>query len=586
MHRKKRWKLNAKIVVMILLVALAVSLMTGLVLYRYFSQSMVDRIKRDNQVKFDQAAGRLDEIYEEALRYGQQISIDPAVQALLSTEHYPSVVEELKAKKAVSDSLIRLGMLSQSIDSFALVQDGQVAAWTEVPFWDEQSRALCQNWYGALESAERSGAGVSAPYSFSFVYRNGEQKMDLISIRLPLYSMGAADERAGELIINISVGTLNAIVWESGEGFDGLAYFCGQQPLVLAEEGSAGAEELLPQADRGGAGGFPLYFQKDTALGGTLVGRVQYPSPLGASWASMAGPLLILLFAGILIVALLIPMMLHLTRPVTVLAGAMKRVGAGDMSTRVDIRTNDEFETLGQELNQMVRRLDGYIGATLQNEKDKHELEYEVLVAQINPHFIYNTLNTVIYLAKKEKSGDVVRITRALIDLLQDGIRLSDNKNFSTVEEELWIIHNYVCIQNYRYQGKFELVVDCPEELKKRQIPTSVIQPLVENALFHGIVPLDRSGTIRLEIRLQARGGEDWLHICVADDGVGIPEEKIQAILQGRLELTEASRNHVGVQNIVKRLSLLYGERYELNILSQEGKGTRVEAAFPEKGKV
>ncbi len=586
MRRKKRWKLNAKIVVMILLIALAVSLVTGLALYRYFSQSMVERIKKDNQVKFDQVAGRFDEIYEEALRYGQQISIDPSVQALLSTERYPSVMEGLKAKKEISDYLIRLGMLSQSIDSFALVRQGEVVVWTTVPFWDDQSRALCQDWYSALNSAQKKGAEVSAPYSFSFVYRNGEQKMELVSVRLPLYSMGTADERAGELIINIGVSTLENLVREGGEGFDGLGYFCGRQALALGGDSPAAAEKLAPQAGGNRTEGFPLCFQTDTALGGTLVGAVQYPNPFGASWSGMAGPLLILLFAGLLIVGLLIPMMLHLTRPVTVLAGAMKQVGEGDMSTHVDIRTNDEFETLGHELNQMVRRLDGFISATLQNEKDKHELEYEVLVAQINPHFIYNTLNTVIYLAKKEKSGDVVRITRALIDLLQDGIRLADNKNFSTVEEELWIIHNYVCIQNYRYQDKFELVVDCPKELQKRQIPSSVIQPLVENALFHGIVPLDRPGTIRLEIRRQTRAGQDWLHICVADDGVGIPEEKIRAILEGRLELTEASRNHVGVQNILKRLSLLYGERYELNIRPQEGGGTRVEAAFPETGKI
>lgn len=588
LHRKKRWKLNAKIVLVILLIALAVSLVTGVMLYQYFSQSMVERIKKDNQAKFDQIVTEIDEIYNEALRYGQQISVDPTVQSFLSTRQYPSVLEELKEKKEIANYLIRLGMLSQFIDSFALVRQDEVMAWTTVPFWDDSSRALCQSWYDAATEALAENT-VSAPYSFSFTFRQGMQTLKLISLRLPLYSMNEADTRAGDLIINVNVGTLNAILQKGGEGFDGLAYFFSEDAFMAAEGGAIQAEELRAGAHakngRAGADKFPLYFESATALGGTLASALYYPSPFHTSWAGMAGPLLILLFAGLLIVALLIPVMLHLTRPVTVLASAMQQVGAGDMRTHVDIRTNDEFETLGHELNQMVRRLDGFIGATLQNEKDKHELEYEVLMAQINPHFIYNTLNTVIYLAKKQKSEDVICITRALIDLLQDGIKLSDNKNFSTVEEELWIIHNYVCIQNYRYLGRFELTVDCPQELKTQLIPSSVIQPLVENALFHGIVPLGRPGRITLAISREEGGEAGRIHISVSDNGVGIPQEKLRAILAGELQLTETSRNHVGVQNIIKRLSLLYGEQYELTIRSCEGEGTRVAVSFPEEWK-
>lgn len=560
-------------------------------LYQYFSKIMAERTRRDHQARFDQIVAELDGVYEEATRYAQQISIDSSVQALLSRVDYPSVTEELNAKRNVNNYLAGMQMLAQTIDSLALVKDGEVVTWTDVPFYDDQSRALCQDWYSEFQNA-LGGAGdgtqaVSCPYSFSFASHKGEQQMNLISVQVPLYSMTAAGRRGGSLIVNINVDTLEQILRKGEESFESLAYFSGGQELVLPQGGGQASREALRDVAQMGVGeqgeGFSAYFCKKTALGGTLVGMMDAPGLLEGAWPTVRSMLPVLFMAGTLVALLLIPVMLYLTRPVRVLADAMQQVGNGRMDTHVEIHTNDEFEVLGHELNRMVRQLNSFLQATLKNEKDKHELEYEVLVAQINPHFIYNTLNTVIYLAKKGKSQDVVCITKALIDLLQDGIKLSDNKNFSTVEEELWIIGNYICIQNYRYQDKFQLIVQCPEELKKRQVPSSVIQPLVENALFHGIVPLDRPGKIYLELARETREGAEWLRIRVADDGVGVPQEKLRAIMEGELKPTEVSRNHVGVQNIIKRLSLLYGERYEMTMRSEEGQGTQVEIVFPEQ---
>ena len=560
-------------------------------LYQYFSKIMAERTRRDHQARFDQIVAELDGVYEEATRYAQQISIDSSVQALLSRVDYPSVTEELNAKRNVNNYLAGMQMLAQTIDSLALVKDGEVVTWTDVPFYDDQSRALCQDWYSEFQNA-LGGAGdgtqaVSCPYSFSFASHKGEQQMNLISVQVPLYSMTAAGRRGGSLIVNINVDTLEQILRKGEESFESLAYFSGGQELVLPQGGGQASREALRDVAQMGVGeqgeGFSAYFCKKTALGGTLVGMMDAPGLLEGAWPTVRSMLPVLFMAGTLVALLLIPVMLYLTRPVRVLADAMQQVGTGRMDTHVEIHTNDEFEVLGHELNRMVRQLNSFLQATLKNEKDKHELEYEVLVAQINPHFIYNTLNTVIYLAKKGKSQDVVCITKALIDLLQDGIKLSDNKNFSTVEEELWIIGNYICIQNYRYQDKFQLIVQCPEELKKRQVPSSVIQPLVENALFHGIVPLDRPGKIYLELARETREGAEWLRIRVADDGVGVPQEKLRAIMEGELKPTEVSRNHVGVQNIIKRLSLLYGERYEMTMRSEEGQGTQVEIVFPEQ---
>ena len=585
---RKTKTLNGKIISIVFATTIIVSAVIGMILYRYFSTALTERVQRDNQIRFEQVLDELDELCYEAVRFAQQISIDSTVQSFLSQDDYASVVEEMSQRREISNYLTRIKTLSTSIDSIALVRGEQVEVWTSVPFWDDSSRALCQDWYAQFRQAvgnQDSGRQqISEHYRFSFASQKGMQQMHYISLQVPLYSMEQADLCIGSLVVNISVDAVQKILDKNSAGFDGLGYLCCDTELFAAAGSTMSEDELRQTAQQGeDRKDFPICFSAQTALGGTLVSAMEYPSSMQTPWSSVRSMLPILLAAGILILVLLIPIMLHLTRPVAVLADAMKRVGAGDMRAQVQIRTNDEFEVLGNELNRMVQKLDNYIQATLQNEKDKHDLEYEVLVAQINPHFIYNTLNTVIYLAKKERHQDVVRITRALIDLLQDGIKLSDNKNFSTVEEELWIIENYVCIQNYRYQDKFELIVECPEQLKGVRVPSSVIQPLVENALFHGIVPLERRGRIWLRLCREERNGSPWIHISVADDGVGIEQEKINDIMEGRLQVTEVSRNHVGVQNIRKRLALLYADEYEFRMSSCPSQGTQAEVLFPEE---
>lgn len=588
-YRKKFRRLSVKIVIIILGITLVVSNVSGFILYRYFSNVMRNQMIKDNQVTVDQLSSEINGIYDEAQKFSQQILINKSVQKYFSEDSPDSVVEIYKQKREILDYVNQMIMLSEHISSIALIKDEEEMIWTDIPFWDEFSMELCQEWYQQMCNAEEkvvlSGGvdqnRVSSPYTFSYVRTKGEHEQHMISIRIPSYSADRVSRRWGSVIINIEIETIDTILQKYSENFDALGYFCEDEKLVYIGEDTLDETIFYKPLTEGKKEKFPLRFEHKTKLGGSMIAVLNYPGLFDSQRMDVRILLLVLLCGVFLIAAILIPLMLQLTHPVSLLTKAMEQVGAGDLDTQVEIHTRDEFETLGKDFNQMVVRLKASIQASFQHEKDKHDLEYEVLVAQINPHFIYNTLNTIIYLAKKEQGTDVVKITKALIDLLQDGIKLSDNKNYSSVEEELWIIDNYICIQNYRYRDMFELVVDCPEELKKEQVPTSVIQPLVENALFHGIVPLGQKGRIWLEICRTELEKSEYIKISVSDEGVGVSEEKIQAIMDGSIKLTDVSRNHIGVQNIIKRLSLLYGEQYRLSMKAREGGGTQVEVLFP-----
>lgn len=591
-HCRRYQRLSVKIVMIILGITIVVSNVSGIGLYRYFSNVMREQMRKDNQVTVNQLSAEIDDIYEEAQKFSQQILINKSVQKYFSEDVPDSVVEVFKQKNEILDYVNQMIMLSAHISSIALIKDEKEMIWTDVPFWDDISMELCREWYGEMNHAEkdadvtgeRNQIIVGRPYTFTYTRTKGERQRNLVSIRIPGYSSEKVSERWGSVIINIESETIDNIIQKHSENFDALGYFCeGQEMFYIPDDTLDKKIFEMPEDAEQNAGEkqFPLKFRQETKLGGTLIAVLNYPGLFDSQRMDVQILLLVLLGGVFLIAAILIPLMLRLTRPVSLLTDAMKQVGAGNLETQVEIHTRDEFETLGKDFNQMVVRLNTSVQASLQHEKDKHELEYEVLVAQINPHFIYNTLNTIIYLAKKEQGDDVVKITRALIDLLQDGIKLSDNKNYSFVEEELWIIENYMCIQNYRYKNMFELIVDCPEELKKEQVPTSVIQPLVENALFHGIVPLGQKGRIWLSLRKEVLQDSEDIRICISDEGVGIPEEKVQSIINGSMQLKDASRNHIGVQNIIKRLTLLYGEHYRLTMKARDGGGTEVEIILP-----
>lgn len=592
-HRRKYQRLSVKIVMIILGITLVVSNVSGIVLYRYFSNVMREQMRKDNQVTVNQLSAEIDDIYEEAVKFSQQILINKSVQKYFSEDAPDSVVEVFKQKNEVLDYINQMIMLSTHISSIALIKDEKEMIWTDIPFWDAISMDLCREWYAQMSragEAEVSGGKnqntVSRPYSFSYTRTKGESQRNLVSIRIPGYSSERVSERWGSVIINIESDTIDKIIQKHSENFDALGYFCDDSEMVYIPDATLD-EKIFDMPDGGESNDsekqFPLKFRQETKLGGTIIAVLNYPGLFDSQRMDVQILLLVLLGGVFLIAAVLIPLMLRLTRPVSLLTDAMKQVGTGNLDTQVDIHTRDEFETLGKDFNQMVVRLNTSVQASLQHEKDKHDLEYEVLVAQINPHFIYNTLNTIIYLAKKERGSDVIKITKALIDLLQDGIKLSDNKNYSSVEEELWIIDNYICIQNYRYKNMFDLIVDCPEDLKKEQVPTSVIQPLVENALFHGIVPLGQKGRIWLSLRRIVLQDTETIRICISDEGVGIPDEKVQAIMNGTMQLKDVSRNHIGVQNIIKRLTLLYGEQYQLTMKARDGGGTQVEVLLPLK---
>ncbi|MBP1973845.1 cache domain-containing sensor histidine kinase [Cohnella thailandensis] len=280
----------------------------------------------------------------------------------------------------------------------------------------------------------------------------------------------------------------------------------------------------------------------------------------------------------IMIFALLISLVLvfALTRPMRSLVKLMKEVQTGNMDVVFPVVRRDEMGLVGSAFNRMIDRVKTLISDIVVMEKRKKEAELQSLQTQINPHFIYNTLESIRMTAVLNDDNEVGEMTRLLGKLL----RYSIHAGTETVplEQEWDHLRMYVQLLNYRYGNRFKL--ELPEDSEIRMnVMKLLFQPIVENAVYHGMDE-DKTGmTIKIEHQLE---GTDHL-FRVMDDGVGMDEDKLSQLRAGlREELAEWDGHGIGLRNVNERLKLRYGEPYGIGIESEPGVGTTVIVRIPQ----
>ncbi len=260
--------------------------------------------------------------------------------------------------------------------------------------------------------------------------------------------------------------------------------------------------------------------------------------------------------------------------PVNHLIQKMKQVEKGDFNTYVDIKRDDEIYLLGKSFNRMVQEIKNLIRERDIIAAEKSKAEIEVLQSQINPHFISNTLNSIRLMAMIAKVDSVKNMVEAFMKLLLASF--SRTGKLIKVEEELDILKSYIYILKVRYGDKFDVNIECEEEIKGLYILRLLLQPILENAIFHGISELESKGLITVR---GCRTGDDII-FSIKDNGVGMTQEQIDRLL------SEDSHNakgfsSIGILNVDRRIKLNYGAGYGLKIESGYGEYTEVSIKLP-----
>lgn len=266
----------------------------------------------------------------------------------------------------------------------------------------------------------------------------------------------------------------------------------------------------------------------------------------------------------------------YLTRPIMRLIAHMDSISSGNFARNPDIESNDELGIIGRQINEMSSHVSDLMENRIRDEQEKMNLEIKMLQAQINPHFLYNTLDSIKWIATMQHNAGIVKVVSALSSLLKNMAKGFNEK--VTVRQELDFLDNYITIERIRYIELFDVEISVDEpSLYDARIIKLTLQPLVENSIFSGIEPNGKPGLIQIHIFSK----EQVLYISIRDNGVGISEENIARMLTDTSRVAKNYMSGIGLPNVDRRIKLVYGPEYGLEIDSKVGLYTCVTVSIP-----
>lgn len=267
-----------------------------------------------------------------------------------------------------------------------------------------------------------------------------------------------------------------------------------------------------------------------------------------------------------------------INRPIKELETLSMRIASGDLDARAESPRVAELDNLTENLNRMAEKLRALIEENIREQRNLQKSEMKALQAQITPHFLYNTLDSIIWLAEGQRYDSVIDVTRAFSNFFR--VSLSRGREWITVEEEVSHVRSYLTIQKIRYSDILDYEIDLDERVRGYAVLKLLLQPLVENALYHGIK--NRRGRGKLVVRAWKDG--ESVRFSVSDNGIGIPPDRLADILaQIGADADPGAKGDVyGLYNVNKRLRLYYGGDTRLAIESVPGEGTVVSFSVPE----
>lgn len=284
---------------------------------------------------------------------------------------------------------------------------------------------------------------------------------------------------------------------------------------------------------------------------------------------------LLLIAVIIFIIAYVSKMTETITAPLTMLTGRVEDITQGDFEAKTPIEAEEiEIQKLSDGFEVMAGRLNNLISENKRAERRKRHAELELLQAQINPHFLYNTLDTIIWLIEADKKQESINMVSALSDFFR--FCLSRGKDIISLQEEEKHVLSYLAIQKIRYQDRMDYEVNIPESLYSYAVPKLTLQPLVENSIYHGIKLQREKGVIKVE----AVDMDDRIELIVRDNGAGMSEDRLKEM---RSVVANGEKIGFGLRTVHERMQLFFGEEYGLTISSTEGVGTTITVVIPKQ---
>lgn len=343
--------------------------------------------------------------------------------------------------------------------------------------------------------------------------------------------------------------------------------------IVLSEQNSS-----MAMVEHAGTGSYLFVQERTPRLGWRILCFIPMSALLSDTRVLILVILLVSLLAVLISTGIAALLSNSSTRNIKTLEQTMRRVEEGNFDVRIEPLGKDEIGSLSVRFNFMLSRINELINTVYKEQIAKQQAEFTVLMSQINPHFLYNTLGTVKWYARMKQQSEIERMVTSVIDLLKSSVRRVGE--FHSLEQEIAQLKNYIYIQKIGYGEAFQVDYDVDEQLLGCEVPYFILQPLVENAILHGIEMSKGSG----RISVSARTAENHLILVVEDNGIGMSEEQIDNLLNiVTKKETVPGVTSIGIHNVNERIQLYYGQQFGLSYESTLGLGTKAMVCIPHR---
>ena len=513
-------------------------------------------------------------------------TLDIYVENVLSSLHFASTLlpaDPDDAQGAWQEHLLFVEQNRSDISALAFFgEDGALFYATAGALNVPEAEVAASDWFQRALRGQGTVTAFSAPH---VQHLFGERRSLVITLSRGIEYQREGVWHTGVLLMDVNYSAFSDVVSALSLGASGYAYLMDEWGELVCHPRLQLIYQGLLQEDRAAALRQTLGITRDTVDGReraliiTSVGQTRW-RVVGVAYIDEILALqnaftriisVILGSAALLSLAFATVIAFWVTRPIRHLESKMKKVEAGDLNVTITEKGFREIRAVSAAFNHMLLRIRVLMDRVVAEQETKRLHELNALQAQINPHFLYNTLDSIVWMQERGRSQESIIMVVALAKLFR--ISISKGRQFITVREELEHVRNYLIIQKMRFKDKFTYEIAEQEGALAERTVKLIVQPLVENCINHAI---DEAQGTELHIRIAVWLEGDDLCFSVADDGVGIREDMLPTLLT-----TSAGTSGIGLKNVHERIQLTYGAPYGLSIQSVEDEGTTITIRIP-----
>ena len=557
--------------------ALGALLLSGVALYVQMSRQLTKAVQEENEAVLGQVSRSVDSYLRTIMKLSDSLYYGVIKNADLSEESVNSQITLLYDNN--KDSIANIALLSKEGELLEAVPAARLKTGLDV---------TREEWFGT--TLERTDNLHFTTPHVQYIFDNNENQYRwVVTLTRAVEITHGTSTEQGILLIDIRYSSIQQILENVTLGNQGYLYLIssgGQliyhPKMQLIETGQAAENIAAAIGYRDGsyrekyAGEMRDISVKSVGYTGWKLLSVTPEKGLPLSNLKMR-LFVVFVVASFLLVLVLINAFIssRITNPIQQLEKMVNAIEAGELDQEVDIGGSYEIQHLGRSIGDMAHRIKELMEDIVAEHESKRKSEFDTLQSQINPHFLYNTLDIIVWMIENEQKQEAVKVVTALARFFR--ISLSKGKSIIPVKDELEHVRNYLMIQQRRFKNKFTYEIEADKEVLNLASLKLMLQPLVENAIYHGMEFMDGDG----EIHVKAWKEEEDLWLEIQDNGLGMTQERVKNLLSEKTHVSSKRGSGIGVKNVNERIRLYFGDDYGLVIESEPDEGTIIKIHLP-----